>query len=77
MPGENQPSTKSARSCGAACGSWIVVRRWFVGANCPPWLIQSGVGRSCIHQCPEPMWFSTTSMIRPTPFLRAWRESAR
>ena len=31
MAGTNQPSVKPARSAGAACGSWIVVRRWLVG----------------------------------------------
>ena len=48
-----------------------------VTTNLPSLLNQSGVGRSRIHQCSEPQWFSTMSLISPMPRLRASTDSRR
>jgi hypothetical protein len=69
----NQPSEKVCRSTFVAWRSCSVSRTWLVGAKVLSLLNQSRLGRSCIHQCCEPQWFRTMSMIMPTP---RWRASA-
>jgi hypothetical protein len=54
MASTNQPSLNCVRSTAAAWMSCSASRTCVVAMNVLPLLNQSPVGRSCIHQCPEP-----------------------